>query len=67
VRVRPDVRTIRYYGTLGLIDPPPEMTGRSARYGGRHLLQQRWDRLHYPRVAIIVAGFVLTLVAGTVA
>ena len=26
---------------------------------------QRWDRLHYARVAIIVAGFVLTLVAGT--
>ncbi len=29
--------------------------------------QQRWDRLHYVRVAIIVAGFVLTLVAGAVA
>jgi Domain of unknown function (DUF1772) len=28
--------------------------------------QQRWDRLHYARVAIIVAGFVLTLVAGIV-
>ena len=28
---------------------------------------QRWDRLHYARVAIIIAGFVLTLVAGTVA
>jgi uncharacterized membrane protein len=28
---------------------------------------QRWDRLHYARVAIIVAAFVLTLVAGTVA
>jgi hypothetical protein len=26
---------------------------------------QRWDRLHYARVAIIVAGFVLTLAAGT--
>ena len=25
--------------------------------------QQRWDRLHYARVAIIIAGFVLTLVA----
>ena len=25
---------------------------------------QRWDRLHYARVAIIVAGFVLTLVAS---
>ena len=39
VRDRPDVRTIRYYGTLGLIDPPAEMTGRTALYGGRHLLQ----------------------------
>ena len=28
--------------------------------------QQRWDRLHYARVAIIIAAFVLTLVAGTV-
>jgi DNA-binding transcriptional MerR regulator len=39
VRDRPDVRTIRYYNTLGLIDPPLEMTGRTARYGSRHLLQ----------------------------
>ena len=39
VRDRPDIRTIRYYATLGLIDPPAEMTGRTARYGGRHLLQ----------------------------
>jgi Domain of unknown function (DUF1772) len=29
--------------------------------------QQRWDRLHYARVAVIVAAFVLTLVAGIVA
>jgi hypothetical protein len=29
--------------------------------------RQRWDRLHYARVAIIVAGFVLTLVAATAA
>jgi hypothetical protein len=28
--------------------------------------QQRWDRLHYARVAIIVAASVLTLVAATV-
>jgi uncharacterized membrane protein len=27
---------------------------------------QRWDRLHYARVAVIVAAFVLTLVAGIV-
>ena len=26
---------------------------------------QRWDRLHYARVALIIAGFVLTLVAAT--
>jgi Domain of unknown function (DUF1772) len=26
---------------------------------------QRWNRLHYARVAVIVAGFVLTLVAAT--
>jgi uncharacterized membrane protein len=26
---------------------------------------QRWDRLHYARVAVLVAAFVLTLVAGT--
>src|SRR5215469_14961257 len=28
--------------------------------------QQRWDRLHYARVAVIVAAFVLTLVAATI-
>src|SRR5215471_17132937 len=39
VRDRPDVRTIRYYGTLGLVDRPAEMTGRTAVYGDRHLLQ----------------------------
>jgi DNA-binding transcriptional MerR regulator len=39
VRDRPDVRTIRYYSTLGLIDPPLEMTGRTALYGSRHLMQ----------------------------
>lgn len=27
--------------------------------------QHRWDRLHYARVAVIVAAFVLALVAGT--
>jgi len=39
VRDRPDVRTIRYYGTLGLVDRPAEMTGRTGLYGDRHLLQ----------------------------
>jgi hypothetical protein len=27
--------------------------------------QRHWDRLHYARVAIVLAGFVLTLVAAT--
>jgi DNA-binding transcriptional MerR regulator len=35
----PDARTIRYYGTLGLVDKPAEMRGRTAYYGRRHLLQ----------------------------
>jgi hypothetical protein len=39
VRERPDARTIRYYSALGLVDAPAEMTGRTARYTGRHLLQ----------------------------
>ncbi len=39
VRDRPDIRTIRYYGTLGLVDRPAEMSGRTALYSGRHLLQ----------------------------
>jgi Domain of unknown function (DUF1772) len=28
--------------------------------------QQRWDRLHYVRVAILIAGFVLALVAAVI-
>jgi DNA-binding transcriptional MerR regulator len=39
VREIPDRRTIRYYTTLGLIDRPAEMRGRTALYGQRHLLQ----------------------------
>src|SRR3954452_22504687 len=39
VRQVPDLRTIRYYTTLGLIDRPAEMRGRTALYGRRHLLQ----------------------------
>jgi len=39
VRDRPDIRTIRYYGTLGLVDRPAEMSGRTALYSSRHLLQ----------------------------
>jgi DNA-binding transcriptional MerR regulator len=39
VREVPDRRTIRYYTTLGLIDRPADMRGRTALYGRRHLLQ----------------------------
>jgi DNA-binding transcriptional MerR regulator len=39
VRDIPDRRTIRYYTTLGLIDRPAAMRGRTALYGQRHLLQ----------------------------
>jgi len=39
VRAVPDRRTIRYYTTLGLVDRPSEMRGRTAYYGRRHLLQ----------------------------
>lgn len=39
VRDVPDLRTIRYYTTLGLLDRPLEMRGRTALYGRRHLWQ----------------------------
>jgi DNA-binding transcriptional MerR regulator len=39
VRDVPDQRTIRYYTTLGLLDRPAQMRGRTALYGRRHLLQ----------------------------
>jgi DNA-binding transcriptional MerR regulator len=39
VREVPDLRTIRYYTTLGLIDRAAEFRGRTALYGRRHLLQ----------------------------
>jgi len=39
VRSRPDGRTIRYYTTLGLVDPPGKHRGRIARYSHRHLAQ----------------------------
>ena len=53
--------------------PPALINSRAATWTADHHpadhreQQQRWDRLLYARVAIIVAGFVLTLVAGTVA
>jgi DNA-binding transcriptional MerR regulator len=39
VRDLPDVRTVRWYVTRGLVDPPLAMRGRLALYGRRHLLQ----------------------------
>src|SRR3982751_928834 len=39
VRDVPDLRTIRYYTTLGLLDRAAAMRGRTALYGRRHLLQ----------------------------
>src|SRR4051812_2586994 len=39
VRDLPDRRTIRYYTTLGLLDRPAELRGRTALYARRHLLQ----------------------------
>ncbi len=35
----PNPRTIRYYSTIGLVDRPTAMWGRTALYGRRHLLQ----------------------------
>ncbi len=39
VRDVPDARTIRYYSTLGLLDRPAAMRGRTALYSVRHLRQ----------------------------
>lgn len=39
VRAVPDERTIRYYATLGLLDRPASMRGRTALYHARHLAQ----------------------------
>jgi DNA-binding transcriptional MerR regulator len=35
----PNERLIRWYATVGLVDPPLSRRGRVARYGRRHLLQ----------------------------
>jgi DNA-binding transcriptional MerR regulator len=35
----PNPRTLRYYTTLGLLDRPAEMRGRTAYYSARHLAQ----------------------------
>jgi MerR HTH family regulatory protein len=39
VRDVPDRRTVRWYSTIGLVDRPAAMQGRTALYGVRHLLQ----------------------------
>ncbi|RKS70732.1 MerR-like DNA binding protein [Actinomadura pelletieri DSM 43383] len=39
VRDLPNARLIRWYTTIGLIDPPLGRRGRTALYGRRHLLQ----------------------------
>jgi DNA-binding transcriptional MerR regulator len=39
VRGIPDRRAVRWYSTIGLVDRPIGMRGRTALYGPRHLLQ----------------------------
>jgi DNA-binding transcriptional MerR regulator len=39
VRAVPDERTVRYYGTLGLLARPSATRGRTALYGPRHVAQ----------------------------
>jgi hypothetical protein len=39
VRAVPDDRTVRYYATIGLLDRPLAMRGRTALYGARHVAQ----------------------------
>jgi len=39
VRDTPDARAVRWYATVGLVDRPLPVPGRTARYGPRHLLQ----------------------------
>ncbi|HSV68224.1 MAG TPA: MerR family transcriptional regulator [Mycobacteriales bacterium] len=39
VRDIPDRRSIRWYATIGLVDRPAAMRGRTALYGDRHLAQ----------------------------
>jgi DNA-binding transcriptional MerR regulator len=39
VRAIPDERTVRYYATIGLLDRPAAMRGRTALYGHKHVAQ----------------------------
>lgn len=39
IRDVPDVRAIRWYSTIGILDKPDAYRGRTALYGPRHLMQ----------------------------
>jgi DNA-binding transcriptional MerR regulator len=56
VRDVPDRRAIRWYTTIGIVDRPAAMRGRTALYGPRHLLQlvaiKRLQARGLPLVAI---------------
>lgn len=39
IKAIPDERAVRYYASLGLLDRPAAMRGRTALYGRRHLAQ----------------------------
>ena len=39
IKAVPDIRTLRYYTTRGLLAPADEIQGRTAFYGRRHLVQ----------------------------
>ena len=44
VALEVDVRTVRFYASLGLVDRPLSYLDRRARYGRRHLLQVGRDQ-----------------------
>ncbi|MFN0090792.1 MAG: MerR family transcriptional regulator, partial [Acidimicrobiales bacterium] len=56
VQAAPDRRTIRWYQSLGIVDPPRRV-GRSARYGPRQLAQVvAMKRLQASGVSVEEAG-----------
>ncbi len=61
VRARPDVRTIRYYTSQGLLPRPLRYAGGRARYGGEHLLRLLWikqrqaEHLSLARIRLLIA------------
>jgi len=71
VRDVPDLRNIRYYTTLGLLDRPT-MRGRTAYYGVRHLLQlaaikrlqaERWTLARIQQTLLHIKDDELTKIA----